>query len=105
MDHEPANVPRVPYRSDRPATIRRREQVGDRLRSLRRSQGLSQRTLADRVGIDVRSIGALENGRKAVTLDAILDIADALGVPITWLFADDWTTPPGGGSGGGEPGR
>lgn len=105
MDHETASVARVPYRSDRPATIRRREQVGDRLRSLRRAKGISQRSLADQVGIDARSIGALENGTKAVTLDALFDIADALSVPVTWLFVDDWTTPAGGGSGGGEPGR
>lgn len=101
MDHETASVARVPYRSDRPATIRRREQVGDRLRSLRRAQGLSQRSLADQVGIDARTIGALENGRKAPTLDALFDIADALGVPVTSLFVDHWTTPDGGGPGGG----
>jgi transcriptional regulator with XRE-family HTH domain len=101
MDHEAASVTKVPYRSDRPATIRRREQVGDRLRSLRRSKGISQRALADQVGIDVRSIGALENGTKAPTLDALFDIADALGVPVTWFFVDDWTTEPGGGSRGG----
>lgn len=103
MDHETASVARVPYRSDRPATIRRREQVGDRLRSLRRAKGLSQRSLADLVGIDVRTIGALENGVKGPTLDALFDLADALGVPVTWLFVDDWTTEPGGGSGGGAP--
>jgi DNA-binding XRE family transcriptional regulator len=102
LDHAPDSVAGVPYRSDRPATIRRREQVGDRLRSLRRAQGISQRALADQVGIDVRSIGALENGTKSVTLDAVLDLADALKVPITWLFTDDWSTPDGGGSGGGE---
>lgn len=84
-------------------TIRRREQVGDRLRSLRRAQGVSQRTLGDRVGIDARTIGALERGQKTVTIDALFDIADALKVPVTWLFADDWTTPDGGGSGGGAP--
>lgn len=38
---------------------------------------------------------AIEGGRTGITLDAILDIADALKVPPAWLFSDDWTLPAG----------
>jgi transcriptional regulator with XRE-family HTH domain len=89
MDQGPASVTSVPYRSAREATIRRRAQIGERLRAIRKDQRLSQRTLGDQVGIDPRSISAIENGRSGITLDALIDIADALGVPLTQLLADD----------------
>lgn len=99
----------MPYVSDRPTTIRRRGEVGDRLRSLRRAQGLSQQRLGEMCsakGLDRRSISDLENNAGTVTLDAILDLADALRVPVTWLLTDEWHSPgwrnPGG-AGGGEP--
>jgi transcriptional regulator with XRE-family HTH domain len=93
LDLDPASVDRVPYRSSRPATIRRREQIGDRIRSLRRGRNLTQRALGEIVGIDERSIGGIENGRTSITIDAALDIADALRVPVVWLFSDDWEMP------------
>lgn len=83
------SVARVPYRSDREATIRRRAQVGDRVRTIRRAQKRSQRDLGDQVGIDPRSISAFENGHAGVTLDALLDIADALGVSPAELLESD----------------
>jgi len=76
-------------------TIRRREQVGDRLRSLRRGLGLSQEALGALIGLDRRSIGTMENGVGSVTVDAVLDLAEAMRVPVTWFFTDDWTQPPG----------
>lgn len=89
MDHGTSSVARVPYRSDRPATIRRRAQIGERLRAARKTRKVSQRTLGDQVGIDHRSISAIENGRSGITLDALIDLADALGVPLAELLADD----------------
>jgi DNA-binding XRE family transcriptional regulator len=83
----------VPYRSSRPATIRRRAEVGDRIRSLRRRLKLSQEALGLTVGVDKRSIISIESGRAGITIDLAIDIADALHVPVTWLFSDDWTTP------------
>ena len=38
---------------------------------------------------------AIEGGLTGITLDAVLDIADALKVPVVWLFSDDWTVPAG----------
>ena len=96
LDLAPSSVVGMPYKSTRPTTIRRRAEVGDRLRSLRRSQGLSQQRLGQLCsdeGLDRRSISALENGYGTVTLDAILDLADALRVPVTWLLTDDWHSP------------
>ncbi len=91
----------VPYRSTRPVTIRRRAEVGDRIRSLRRWRDLSQEDLGLTAGVGRRSIINIENGRQGITIDAALDIAYALDVPPAWLFSDDWTRP---GSGGGGDG-
>jgi DNA-binding XRE family transcriptional regulator len=99
---DPISVAGVPYRSERPLTIRRREQVGDRLRSLRRWRGLSQQRLGEPIGLDRRSIGAMENGHSSITVDAVLDLAAILRVPAAWLFSDDWVWPDGGGAEGGE---
>ncbi len=82
---------RVPYRSSRPATQRQRAEIGDRIRSLRRSRQLSQEALGHLVGVGRESIMAIEGGRTGITLDAVLDIAYVLGVDVTWLFSDDWT--------------
>lgn len=84
----------VPYRSARPATIRRTAEVGARILSLRLWRKLSQEDLALTAGMDRRTIMGMELGRTGTTVDAAFDIADALRVPIAWLFTDDWTYPP-----------
>lgn len=89
MDHGTASLASVPYRSTREATIRRRAQIGERLRVIRKNQRRSQRSLGDQVGIDPRSISAIENGRSGITLDALIDLADALQAPLHELLADD----------------
>lgn len=55
------------------------------------------------VDADRKVINRLETGVTALTIDQAAYIARALGVPLAWLFVDDWTTPAGGGPGGGEP--
>lgn len=82
-----------------------RIQVGARIRSLRLDRNLTQERLAERAGISRDSIIYAETGRKAASLDNLHLIARALGVPITWLFVNDGTTPDGGGSGGGAAPR
>lgn len=81
-----------------------RLQVGAHIRSLRRERNLTQERLAERAGVSRDTVIYAENGIKAASLDTLHLFARALGVPVTWLFVDGWTTPSGGGSGGGEPG-
>ena len=83
----------VPYRSARASTGRARAAIGDRVRSLRLARKLSQEALGHLVGVGRESIMAIEGGRTGITVDAIIDIAGALKVPVTWLFSDDWSTP------------
>lgn len=82
-----------------------RLQVGARIRSLRLDRNLTQERLAERAGVSRDTVIYAETGRKAVSLDVIHLLAQALGVPVTLLFADDSTTPGGGGFGGGATPR
>jgi transcriptional regulator with XRE-family HTH domain len=75
--------------------------VGARIRSLRLDANLTQERLAERSGISRDSVIYAENGTKAASIDTLHLLARALGVPVSWLFVDDCTTGPGGGSRGG----
>lgn len=63
-----------------------RREVGDRIRQLRTDAGLSQLALAERAGLDHRTISRAENARRAVSIDIAARIAHALGVPSRDLF-------------------
>ena len=54
----------------------------------RKMQGLSQLQLAERVGISRTHMSNIEapNGDTGLSLDVLIDIAAALGVPIAKLF-------------------
>lgn len=93
----------VPHRSSRPTTIRTREQIGDRIRSIRRSKKISQEVLGQLVGVERNVISRIELGRQAMTVDTAIEIAEHLQVPLAWLFTDDWSHSGRGGAGGGEP--
>jgi len=54
----------------------------------RKMQGLSQLQLAERIGISRTHMSNIEapNGGIGLSLDVLLDIADALGIPVAKLF-------------------
>lgn len=62
--------------------------MGARIRALRLAAGLSQVQLAERVGLDHRTISRAENGRHAISIDVAYRIATGLGQPSWALFRD-----------------
>lgn len=58
---------------------------------IRRAKGLSQTDLAVLVGVEQPTISRFERGADGVTLGLVRDIARALDVPVSDLFADDRT--------------
>lgn len=60
--------------------------VGEYIRSLRASAGLSQRQLAKHVGISASMLSLVEAGRREPTIRLLRDIGRALGVPAAALF-------------------
>ncbi|MFI1584437.1 helix-turn-helix domain-containing protein [Embleya sp. NPDC020630] len=60
--------------------------VGRRIRGLRKESGVSQATIAEAAGLSRPFYGAIENGRRNVSLDNLFAIADALGVDVGAFF-------------------
>jgi transcriptional regulator with XRE-family HTH domain len=65
-----------------------RRAVGLRIAVLRRRAGLSQERLAERAFLERKAINRYETGVRTPTVVELLLIADALGVPVSSLFAD-----------------
>lgn len=68
--------------------------VGQRIRLLRETQGLSLRALAERCGLSTNAISRIERGENSPTVASLHLLAMALNVPITEFFraAADRTT-------------
>lgn len=60
--------------------------VGERIRTLRKKQGLSQEKLAEMIELSANYIGFIERGQRQVALDSLEKIADALGTDLATLF-------------------
>lgn len=72
--------------------------VGKRIRHRRWMVGMTQQQLADRVGIKFQQIQKYETGMNRVSASRLWDVADALGVAISFFFEgidDDRETPRG----------
>ena len=60
--------------------------VGTRIRHRRWMIGMTQQQLADKVGIKFQQIQKYETGMNRVSASRLWDIADALGVTISFFF-------------------
>jgi len=65
------------------------QQVGNRIRIIRRQKGLTQAQLAEKSDLSDNFIGLIERGEGHPTIPTISKIADALGVKLNEFFADD----------------
>jgi len=63
-----------------------KNKFGERLRHLRKQNGLSQETLALACGLDRTYIGGIERGERNLSLINIYKIANALGISAQELF-------------------
>lgn len=75
--------------ANNPAAVAQKEKikalVGGRMQSLRKAKEFTQGELAEKVGISDKYLSNIECGRENPTLDTLLGVAAALGVPI-WEF-------------------
>ena len=60
--------------------------VGKRIRQRRWLPGMTQQKLAELVGIKFQQIQKYETGANRVSASRLWDIADALGVPVSFFF-------------------
>lgn len=62
------------------------ERFGNRVREMRKSQGLSQEAFAEKCGLDRTYISGIERGKRNVALCNVEVIARALGISISELM-------------------
>lgn len=62
---------------------------GDRLRSVRMYRGITQQTMADRIGVALRTYQQYEQGRTSPSFELLVAIADVLNVPTDYLLGRD----------------
>jgi transcriptional regulator with XRE-family HTH domain len=63
-----------------------RRHVGANLRRERMARGWSQEYLAERAGLDRRTVGSIENATRSPLFDHLALLADALGIPLRMLL-------------------
>ncbi|MGQ9825252.1 MAG: helix-turn-helix domain-containing protein [Desulfotomaculales bacterium] len=69
--------------------------IGDRIKELRESAGLSSLVLAEKAGLSPSYLREMESGRRDPDLKVLARIAVALGVTTAALLASDSFNPPG----------
>ena len=57
-----------------------------RVKALRRSQGMSQEVLAEKMGISPKYLSSIERGKENPTLDTFIKLADSLGIELSEIF-------------------
>ena len=62
-------------------------QLYNRITLFRTEAGLSRKELADRVGVNPQTIGCLERGDYAPSLELGMKLAGLFGVPVETLFS------------------
>lgn len=64
-----------------------RNTVGERIRAIRKTKGLTQQQLAELSGLDDAYIGSVERGERNFSIDTLEKIVTALQIPATELFS------------------
>jgi len=62
-----------------------KKQIGERIKTLRHSQGLQQNDLVKILNISQASLSAYENGKKLPSIDLLVDISKYFDVSLEWL--------------------
>lgn len=63
--------------------------IGARIQSRRKSMGISQEELAQRMGVSRQSVTKWETGASAPELERVVQLSDVLGVGLDYLLRDD----------------
>ena len=63
-------------------------QIGLNIMRFRKERGLTQKELGDMTGYSYSQIGRVESASSVPTLALLLDVAEALDVPLEWILED-----------------
>lgn len=67
------------------------EKIGQKLKKIRISKGLTQEYIANMVDVNTSHISNIENNRVKVSLSTLLQICNALGVTVDYVRSDEYT--------------
>ena len=70
-----------------------KKQLGQRIKYLRKTNGLSQEELAEKIGLSTRGLGNIETGRYFMSLTNLEKLIEVLNVEPYELFIFDKNTP------------
>ena len=59
---------------------------GDRIRTLRKRKGMTQKALADRIGMRESTVSRYENDKRVYRWDGLVELADALDTSVDYLL-------------------
>lgn len=62
--------------------------IGKRIQKIRRSRGITQEVLAEKVNVSIPHISRIENGFSSPSLQTLVDICNVLGITIDDLMQD-----------------
>lgn len=65
--------------------------IGSLIRQLRKSSGMSQMALADKIGVSYQQVQKYEKGVNRLSISRLKQIANALGVTVTIFFDEEET--------------
>lgn len=65
------------------------KKVGDKIRDARTAKKLTQENLAEQTNLSVTHISAIENASSKFSVDALVEISEALNISIDWLLLGD----------------
>jgi transcriptional regulator with XRE-family HTH domain len=71
-----------------PAISPRHRAFGEAIRALRVERGLTQESLADRCGLTTNYVGDSERGERNVSVRALWQLADGLGIPASEILRE-----------------
>lgn len=61
-------------------------EIGKRIQSRRKQQGLTQEQLADRMNVSIQMISNLERGNKAIRIDNLINLSQILDVSTDYIL-------------------
>lgn len=61
-------------------------EIGKRIQSRRKQQGLTQEQLADRMNVSIQMISNLERGNKAIRIDNLINLCQILDVSTDYIL-------------------
>ena len=69
--------------------MERMKRLGEKLRALRKREGLTQTQLGDMLGIDHSHVGKMERGERTPSLEILVKITHIFNVSAEQLIRDD----------------